>query len=78
MPVHWIQYDELKQTSNVGLVDSKATRPAFSHKSLEPVQKYLADRGLIFDRGLLSFFVGQKEKLTPEMGNKLSDFFKKD
>ena len=78
VPVHWIQYDELKQNFNVGLVDSKATRPAFSHKSLEPVQKYLADRGLIFDRGLLSFFVGQKEKLTPEMGNKLSDFFKKD
>lgn len=78
VPVHWIQYDEVKQDFNVGLVDSKATRSVFEHKSLEPLNKYLADRGLYFERGLLSFFVGQKEKMSTEMGTKISKFFEED
>lgn len=78
VPVHWVQYDEVSGNYNVGLVDSKESRSAFSHKSLEPLKKYLADRDIYFNRGLLSFFVGQKEKMSTEMGNKISDFFDED
>lgn len=76
VPVPWTQYDEVRGNYNVGLVDSKSTRPAFEHKSLEPVKKYLADRGLYFERGMLSFFVGgEKARMKNEDADKLTDFF---
>jgi len=75
VPVHWTQYDEVNCTRNVGLVDSKKTRPQFNHASLEPLQKYL-EKNFHFERGLLSFYLGNKGHLQQSDADAFHDFFK--
>ena len=77
VPVHWTQYDEVECSRNVGLVDSKKTRPQFMHASLEPLAKYLQQNGYHFERGLLSFFLGEKDHMAATDADKIDSFFKK-
>ncbi|MCR5348028.1 MAG: phage holin family protein [Bacilli bacterium] len=76
VPVHWIQYDEVQGFNNVGLVDSKKSRPEFMHASLEPLAKYL-EQNFHFERGLLSFWIGgNKQHINDKDASTLENFFK--
>lgn len=77
VPVHWIQYDEVSCSRNVGLVDSKKSRPAFEHASLEPLKKYLSEN-FQFDRGLLSFYFGAKDHLSDSESSEINSSFAKE
>lgn len=75
VPVYWTQYDEVSTTRNVGLFDSKQSRPAFSHASLEPLQKYLKEN-FHFERGLLSYYLGEKGHISESDDTTFTKFFK--
>ena len=77
VPVPWIQYDEVSCTRNVGLSNTKKSRPAFEHVSLEPLKKYLSEN-FSFDRGLLSFYLGAKNHLSDSSANEIDSFFAKE
>ena len=78
VPVHWTQYDAVNCTRNVGLVDSKKSRPQFLHASLEPLANYLKDNGFHFERGLLSFFLGEQAHLKSADADAFDKFFAKE
>jgi len=75
VPVHWIQYDEVSTCRNVGLFDSKQSRPAFQHASLKPLEKYLSEN-FHFERGLLSYYLGEKGHINEADDQAFTTFFK--
>ena len=78
VPVHWTQYDEVSCNRNVGLMDSKQSRPTFTNSSLENLKKYLNDAGIHFERGLFSFFLGdEKAHLSSSVANNIQGVFNK-
>lgn len=71
VPVHWTQYDKVETDRNIGMSDSKQSRPAFNNQALENVRKYFSDNGFHFERGLLSFFLGEKDHLSSSVSSSL-------
>ena len=76
VPVHWIRYEEVHAENNIAVFDSKKSRPAFAHDSLEPFRKYLNGRGYHFERGLVSFFLGNKASLGQKDADDVASIFK--
>ena len=76
VPVHWTRYEEVHAQNNIAVLDSKKSRPAFAHDSLEPFRKYLNGRGYHFERGLVSFFLGAKATLGQKEASDVASFFK--
>ena len=77
IPVHWTRYEEVHAENNIAVFDSKKSRPAFAHDSLEPFRKYLNGRGFHFERGLVSYFLGAKANLGQKEADEVASFFKK-
>ncbi len=77
VPVHWTKYDAVSCESNVGLADSKKSRPEFVSSALDGVKKYLNDVGLHFERGMLSFYLGENSHLSSSVDQSLQNIFSK-
>ena len=77
VPVHWIQYDEVSCKRNVGIAGGKKSRSIWNHSSLEPLKKYLKDN-FHFERGLVSFYLGEKDHLNSKDGDEIDSYLNKD
>ena len=78
VPVHWTRYEEVHAQNNIGIYDSKQSRPTFMHDSLKPFADYLKDNNFYFERGLVSFFLGEKEHLNAKQDEDIASIFKSD
>ena len=70
VPVHWTQYDAVECVKNVGMSSSNTSRSAFNHPALQPLKNYLGERNFHFERGLISFFLGEGN-LSSNDGNQV-------
>ncbi len=76
VPVHWIRYEEVGSENNIAVFDSGKKRSVFMHDSLKPLEKYLNDN-FHFERGLFSYFLGEKKGLDKADAQAVSSLFKK-
>ena len=77
VPVHWTRYEEVRSENNIGVYDCKQSRPTFLHDSLKPFSDYLKENDFHFERGLVSFYLGENTSLTGAMVDDIASLFTK-
>ena len=78
VPVHWIQYDEVTKTDNIGVEETNASKRDYMSQLKGSLGKYLrSEGGSSFQKGIVALFLGGKNAWSPSEADGISSLFTK-